>query len=202
MVTNRLWQRAMWQRLETSNPCTQYKPHNDANSLWTLNRRSRSAHIIYFYFLNQVVSTREAQRGYSHYPHIEKERNNSRSKRERKERKNKLNSRGVYKEPHWPKHETLTQGMYNLKYLVWSTRKNSRQDNANKELIGRGEIVELWVGDNVMRLFSLLCIAASHTVHVHYFYCIYINTLSLIFLSTNVENVGECCKAQGDRIRE
>ena len=43
-----------------------------------------------------------------------------------------------------------------------------------------------------MRLFSLLYIAASHTVHVHYFSCvllvvillyiyIYINTLSLIF---------------------
>ena len=46
-----------------------------------------------------------------------------------------------------------------------------------------------------MRLFSLLYIAASHTVHVHYFSCvlyvyIYIfNTLSLIFLSINVENV-------------
>ena len=29
---NRLWQRAMRQRLEMCNPCTQYKPHNDANS--------------------------------------------------------------------------------------------------------------------------------------------------------------------------
>ena len=29
---NCLWQRAMWQRLETRNPCTPYKPHNDANS--------------------------------------------------------------------------------------------------------------------------------------------------------------------------
>ena len=47
MVTNSLWQRAMWQRLETRNPCTQYKPHNDANSHWTLNRRSQSTHIIY-----------------------------------------------------------------------------------------------------------------------------------------------------------
>ena len=27
MVTNSLWQRAMWQRLETRNPCTQYQPH-------------------------------------------------------------------------------------------------------------------------------------------------------------------------------
>ncbi len=51
MVTNSLWQRAMWQRLETRNPCTQYKPHNDANSHWTLNRRSRSTHIfLYIYF--------------------------------------------------------------------------------------------------------------------------------------------------------
>ena len=39
------WQRAMWQRLETRNPCTQYQPHKDANSHWTLNRRSRSTHI-------------------------------------------------------------------------------------------------------------------------------------------------------------
>ena len=103
MVTNSLWQRAMWQRLETRNPCTQYKPHTDANSHWTLNRCSWSSHIIYFLFFNQVVSTSEAPQGYSHYPHIEKERNNSRSKRERKERKNKLNSRSVYQEPHWPK---------------------------------------------------------------------------------------------------
>ena len=55
-----------------------------------------------------------------------------------------------------------------------------------------------------MRLFSLLYIAASHTVHVHYFSCVLVvviyihryNTLSLIFFSVNVENVGECCKAQ------
>ena len=56
-----------------------------------------------------------------------------------------------------------------------------------------------------MRLFSLLYIAASHTVHVHYFSCVlcvciyilfYFNTLSLIFFSINVENVGECCKEQ------
>ena len=56
-----------------------------------------------------------------------------------------------------------------------------------------------------MRLFSLLYIAASRTVHVHSFSCvlvvviyiyIFFNTLSLIFFSINVENVGECCKAQ------
>ena len=72
-----------------------------------------------------------------------------------------------------------------------------------------------------MRLFSLLYIAASHTVHsfscvlvvVSYTYiymrvyvCVCVcwgggeyisfNTLSLIFFSINVENVGECCKAQ------
>ena len=51
MVTNGLWQRAMWQRLETRNPCTQYRPHNDANSRCTLNRRSRRTHIILFYLL-------------------------------------------------------------------------------------------------------------------------------------------------------
>ena len=50
--------------------------------------------------INQVVSTSAAPRGYSHHPHIEKERNNSRSKREGKERKNKLNSRSVYQELH------------------------------------------------------------------------------------------------------
>jgi len=51
MVTNSLWQRAMWQRLEMPrNPCTQYKPHNDANSHWALNRRSRNTHIIYLFF--------------------------------------------------------------------------------------------------------------------------------------------------------
>ena len=57
-----------------------------------------------------------------------------------------------------------------------------------------------------MRLFYLLYIAASHTVHVHYFSCVlvvviyiylFFNTLSLTFFSINVENVGECCgKAQ------
>ena len=61
-----------------------------------------------------------------------------------------------------------------------------------------------------MRLFSLLYIAASHTVHVHYFSCIllvviyiiyiflffFFNMLSFIFFSINVENVGECCKDQ------
>ena len=51
IVTNSLWQRAMWQRLETRNPCPQYKPHNDANSHWILNRRSRSTYINNFYFL-------------------------------------------------------------------------------------------------------------------------------------------------------
>jgi len=41
----------MWRRLETRNPCTQYRPHNDANSRCTLNRRSRRTHIILFYLL-------------------------------------------------------------------------------------------------------------------------------------------------------
>ena len=107
MVTNSLWQCAMWQRLETCNPCTQYKPHSDANSHWWLNRHSRSTHKIII-FCNQVVSTSEASRGYSHHLHIEKEWNNSKSKRQSKERKSKLHSQSVYQEPHWPKHETLT----------------------------------------------------------------------------------------------
>ena len=65
--------------------------------------------------------------------------------------------------------------------------------------------------NNVTRLFSVLYIAASHTIHVGYFSCVLshfschirvfvvvavFNTLSLIFFSVNVENVGECCKAQ------
>ena len=141
MVTNSLWQRAMWQSLEKPrNPCTQYKPHNDANSRWTLNRRSRSTHIIFIYFFNQVVSTSEASRGYSHHLHIEKERTNSRSKRERKERKNKLNSRSA---KNLTDPNTKPYPRESTKYLVWSTGKNNRQDNANKELKWRGEILEL-----------------------------------------------------------
>ena len=78
MVTNCPWQRALWRRLKTRNPCTQYNPHNDAN------RRSRSTHIK----KNQVVSISEAPRRYSHHRHIDKERNNRRNKKESKERKN------------------------------------------------------------------------------------------------------------------
>ena len=51
MVTNSLWQRAIWQRLETHNPCTQYKPHNDASSHWALNRCSRSTHTLLFFII-------------------------------------------------------------------------------------------------------------------------------------------------------
>ena len=58
-----------------------------------------------------------------------------------------------------------------------------------------------------MRLFSLLYIATSHTVHVYYFSCvllvviyIYIKHLMFDIFSINVENVGEnvgeCCNAQ------
>jgi len=54
-----------------------------------------------------------------------------------------------------------------------------------------------------MRLFSLLYIAASHTVHVHYFSCVlvvviyilFFNTLSLIFSQLTLktsENVAKC----------
>ena len=34
--------------------------------------------------------------------------------------------------------------------------------------------MELWVSNNMMKLFRFLYIAASHTVHVHYFSCVYI----------------------------
>ena len=51
-IENCLWPHATWQRLETRNLCTQYKPHNDANSHWTLNIRSWSTHINFsFLFL-------------------------------------------------------------------------------------------------------------------------------------------------------
>ena len=127
MVANSLWQRAIWQRLETRNPFTQYKPHNDANSHWTLNRRSRSTHILLFFIflikLSRLAKVRKikfsSSSSSSHHPHIEKERNNSRSKREHKDRKNKLNSRSVYQEPHWPKHETLTQGKHKVSSRWW-----------------------------------------------------------------------------------
>ena len=62
--------------------------------------------------------------------------------------------------------------------------------------------------NNMMRLFSLLYIAASYTVHVYYFslcivschicgvFLLFFLRHSLIIFSINVENVGECCKAQ------
>ena len=43
----------------------------------------------FFFFFNQVVSTSEAPRGYSHHPHIEKERNNSGKKQKGTEREEK-----------------------------------------------------------------------------------------------------------------
>ena len=73
MVTNSLWQHLMWLRLETRNPCTQYKLHNDANSHCTLNRHSWRTHIIFYFKKNQIVLTSEAPQGYSHHPHIETE---------------------------------------------------------------------------------------------------------------------------------
>ena len=33
--------------------------------------------------------------------------------------------------------------------------------------------IGLWVGSNIMKLFHFLCIAASHTTHVHHFSCVY-----------------------------
>ena len=68
----------------------------------------------------------------------------------------------------------------------------------------------LWVGNNIMKLFSLLYIAAYHTARTLFFLCIsrpvaschmytcitFFNMLLLIFVPLNVENVGECYKAQ------
>ena len=33
--------------------------------------------------------------------------------------------------------------------------------------------MELWVGRNIMKLFSFSYVAASRTAHVHYFSCVY-----------------------------
>ena len=41
--------------------------------------------------------------------------------------------------------------------------------------------MELQVGNNVMRLFSLLYIAASHTVHVHYFSCVLLVVIYIFY---------------------
>ena len=69
------WQRAIWQRLEICNPCTQYKTHYDANNHWAIDARD-------------VPALRYSSRLYYH-SHVEKERNNPRNKRESKETKNK-----------------------------------------------------------------------------------------------------------------
>ena len=50
---------------------------------------------------------------------------------------------------------------------------------------GSSWIAELWMGNNVMRLFSLLYIAAFHTVHVHYFPC--------VALVANIYGLFVCC---------
>ena len=41
--------------------------------------------------------------------------------------------------------------------------------------------MELQVGNNVMRLFSLLYIAASHTVHGHYFSCVLLVVIYILY---------------------
>ena len=59
--------------------------------------------------------------------------------------------------------------------------------------------MELWLGNNIMRLFSCLSVAASHTAHVHCFSFIYYfleHVTFDFFFSLNAENVGDCCKAQ------
>ena len=74
-------------------------------------------------FINQVVSTSEAPGGYSHHPHNEKERKHlKKQKKTQRQEKQK-------QEPHWPKHETLTQGKQK-RYLV-------RGGGGNCGIIGR-----------------------------------------------------------------
>ena len=46
--------------------------------------------------------------------------------------------------------------------------------------------MELWVSNNMMKLFSCLYIAASYTAHLHYFSCVCILlvvTLCITFLN-------------------
>ena len=40
----------MWQRLETSNPYTQYKPHNDANRQWAKDAHEVPTYSFFFFF--------------------------------------------------------------------------------------------------------------------------------------------------------
>ena len=64
---------------------------------------------------------------------------------------------------------------------------------------------EVWASNNVMRLFSFLYNAASHT-HVHYFcfcillvviyICYFLEHVALMFFSLKVKNVREYCKEQ------
>ena len=68
--------------------------------------------------------------------------------------------------------------------------------------------VELWVGKNIVRLFSFFCTAASHTAHVQYFPHVCVELLYIHYclehvvvdfsLSFNVESIGdrERCKVQ------
>ena len=118
MVTNSLWQHAMWQMLETRNPCTQYKPHSDANSHWTLNRRSRSTHIIFLIFFLIKWSRLARHPEFTPITPISKKNEKLKKQKGTQRQKNELNSRSVYQEPHWPKHETLTQGKHKVSSLI------------------------------------------------------------------------------------
>ena len=63
---------------------------------------------------------------------------------------------------------------------------------------------ELRVSDNIMGLFSLSYCCFSYGTRIFFFLyiaichicIIFLNMLSLIFFAINIENVGECCKAQ------
>ena len=73
--------------------------------------------------------------------------------------------------------------------------------------------MELWVGSNIMKLFSFLYLAASHMAHVHHFSCVciyiyiaschncfvcitFLNMLPSVVVFSHLENTGECCKVQ------
>ena len=43
--------------------------------------------------------------------------------------------------------------------------------------------MELWVSNNIKKLFSFPYIAASHTVHVHFYSCVYILLVVYVLLS-------------------
>ena len=49
--------------------------------------------------------------------------------------------------------------------------------------------MELWVGSNVMKLFSFLCLAASRMAHIRHFSCVYVVSYHNCFVCVTFLNV-------------